>query len=683
MTNSEQSYTYHNREISWLAFNHRVLQEATNADVPLYERLKFLSIYHTNLDEFFRVRMAAIKSMANLKSKHRKKLSFVPKDLLKELFAIADEQYATLDKYFYNKLIPELAKNGIKLLNNEGLSEQQHEYVTDYAQNNILPFVQPSLIEKDKIMAFLKNRALYMAVLLRSKEDNSDVKYAYVEIPDFKVKRFIPLPDEDEKTHSYMLLDDAVRALLPQIFYGYNVEKSYSFMLNRDAELYIDDEYSGNLVEKIRKSLAKRDVGVPVGFIYDLSMPKKLLSYLTEAFNIENDALIKGSKYLKMGDFISFPNPFSPELEDSPLPPLPHKYFEKYDSPFDAVKARDRLLNFPYQRFDYVFQLIRLAATDERVTHISITLYRTSKKSKVAKALIAAAKNGKEVTAFIEVKARFDEKSNMKWARQMEDAGVNVIYSLPLLKVHSKLLLITRQENQSTIRYAYLGTGNFNSASSKIYTDHALITSDKNITNEVQIIFDILSGTIEDYEFEHLLVAPNHMRTEFIRLIDYEIAQAEAGKKAEIFVKQNSIEDKQMINKLYEASNAGVRIRMIVRGICCLVAGVEGQSENIEVRSIVDRFLEHARVYRFYHGGEDLIYLSSADWMKRNLSRRIEVAAPVRHDTLKGMIDKILELQWQDNIKSRLVDEHLKNEFILSTCHLRLLPRATRRKSIV
>ncbi|MBX2845908.1 MAG: polyphosphate kinase 1 [Saprospiraceae bacterium] len=665
MAKNKPKYAFHDREISWLAFNHRVLQEAIDESNPLYERIKFLGIYHNNLDEFFRVRVAAIKSMQNLKSKTQRKLKFVPSELLQQIFRIVSDHYTELDDYFYNNIIPELKENDIYLLNERQLNEEQAEYITEFAYDNILPFIQPSLIEKGKILAFLKNRSLYLALSLKAK-DNGELKYAYVEIPTWEIDRFVPLPSE-EGTYSYMVIDDAIRFLMPKVFPGYTVEAIHSFMLNRDAELYIDDEFKGNLVDKIKKSLAKRESGSPIGFLYDRGMPVQMLLYITEAFGIDREAFLVGSKYFKMSDFMGFPNPKAPELENEKWEPLPDRNFEKYDSMFDAVKAKDRLLSYPYQRFDYALRLLKTAANDERVRSINITLYRTSENSQVAQLLIEAAQNQKEVTAFVEVKARFDERVNMKWAEKMEAAGVQVIYSLPLLKVHSKLLLISREENQGIRRYGYFSTGNFNGSTAKIYGDHALITADDNICFEASKIFEILSGAIESYEFEHLMVAPNHMRTKIYELIEFEMEQALQGKPASMMIKLNSLEDRQMINKLYQASNAGVKIDMIIRGICCLVPGVPGQSENINIISIVDRYLEHARIYKFHHAGKDLIYISSADLMKRNLSRRIEVAVPIYEQDVKMQLNKVLKYQWGDNQKARIVNQALDNQYVENT----------------
>lgn len=660
MQYKHSNYQFHNRDISWLAFNHRVLLQATNNNLPLYERIKFLAIYHSNLDEFFRVRVAWIKSIAELAPEDRESFFEDPKELLERIFTIVESHYSQLDKYFYDTIIPELATHQIKLLKHHQVNDTQQSFLKEFARSNILPFIQPSLMEKGKIVSFLKNRALYLCLHL-SDRTTHETKYAFVEIPTWKTKRFIQFPRKGE-SFDYIILDDAVRFLLPDIFPGYEIVSTNSFMVTRDAELYIDDEFSGNLVEKIKRSLIKRESGSPTGFIFDREMPINMLRYLVQTFEIEPESVIVGSKYLKMADFMSFPNPLSPELEFEPWPRLRHKNFDKYDSIFDAIKAKDRLLSVPYQRFKYVTNLLETASVDPKVTEIQMSLYRTSRRSKVARLLIQAARQGKKVTAFVEVKARFDEEANIAWAEEMRSNGVEVIYSLPDLKVHSKLILIARKENQKIRNYALISTGNFNRITAKLYCDHAYITASHKIGKEVAKVFQLLKSHLKErFSFDHLLVAPHHMRNKVYELIHFEMEQARKGNTAELFFKVNSLEDQDLIEKLYEASNAGVNIKLIVRGICCLKAGVKGQSENIEVRSIVDRYLEHARIWQFYHGGDEIMYAGSADLMRRNLSKRVEVMTPIYEVDVKKQLQKVMNLQWQDNVKARYIDADLLN----------------------
>ncbi len=657
---TKKEFSYHNRDISWLAFNHRVLQEAVDDRLPLYERIKFLAIFHSNLDEFFRVRVAWLKKLSELSLTDQS--SFLQEEnLLEKIFTIVESHYTELDSYFYNTIIPELAQNNIILLNDKKLTEDEKVFLNDFAQSNILPFLQPTLLAKGKVVSFLKNKSLYLGLQLYDKVVG-DIRYAMVEVPSHRTNRFIRFPNTGS-SHEYILLDDAVRFLLPSIFPGFTIKAIHSFMVNRDAELYIEDEYSGNLVEKIKNSLSRRESGSPIGFIFDRKMPLEMLKYLVQAFSIDPESVIVGSKYLKMSDFMSFPNPVSPNLEYKKWARVGNKNFDKYDSIFDAIKAKDRLVSVPYQRFEYVLDLLEAAVHDTKVKQIQITLYRTSERSKVARLLIQAKRKGKKVTAFVELKARFDEQSNLDWASEMESEGVEVIYSMPIVKVHSKLLLIDRIENDTIRMYSYIGTGNFNRNTAKIYCDHALISAESDLGNDVKKIFDMLKSNLETLpKFDLLLVAPHEMRKKFYELIDFEINEAKQGREAEIFVKVNSLQDIDIMDKLDEATNAGVKIKLIVRGICCLKAGVPGQSEHIEIISIVDRYLEHARIFQFHHAGERKTYMGSADWMTRNLSRRVEVITPIRERTVKKQINRVLAYQWRDNVKARIVDADLKNK---------------------
>lgn len=665
MLYKHSEFQFHNRDISWLAFNHRVLLQATDDSLPLYERIKFMAIYHSNLDEFFRVRVAWIKRIAELPPDDVKSFFENPNELLEQIFTIVEDHYSQLDKYFYRQIIPELASHNINLLTHDQLNIDQQEFLNKFSRTNILPFIQPTLLEKGKIASFLKNRALYVCIHLRDKQ-NGTTKYAYVEIPTWKLNRFIQFPKTGQG-YNYIIIDDAVRFLLPSIFPGYEIVATNSFMVTRDAELFIEDEFSGNIVEKIKRSLIKRESGSPIGFVFDRKMSINMLRYLVQTFEIDPESVIVGSKYLKMADFMSFPNSLSPELENETWPRLRHKNFDKYDSFFDAIKAKDRLLSVPYQRFKYVTSLLDRASTDHRVKEIQMTLYRTSRRSKVARLLIQAAKQGKKVTAYVEVKARFDEEANIAWAEEMRSNGVQVIYSLQELKVHSKLILIARSENNTIRNYALISTGNFNRITAKLYCDHAYITAKRSIGEEVAKVFSMLKNHMQEkLPFTHLLVAPHNMRHKVYELINFEIEQAKKGQKAELFLKVNSLEDQEMIEKLYESSMAGVKIKLIVRGICCLMANVKDQSENIEVRSIVDRYLEHARIWQFHHAGEEIMYMGSADMMRRNLSKRVEVMTPVLENDVKKQLQRVLNLQWQDNVKARMIDENLSNSPVIT-----------------
>ena len=661
---------FFNRELSWLSFNYRVLQEAKDKNVPLLERLKFLAIYSSNLDEFFRVRVASLRSLLALKTKTRKKLQFDPQILLDEIKQTVNKQQDEFGRIYREEILPELKKNNIYIVDDKNFPKFSKKYLQSYFSDKVFPFIHTLLLDKDKQSTFLQNKALYFAVCL-IKKDQSDIKnknvnveyeYAIVEIPSEKLGRFITLPTNNDKNY-VMFLDDVIKLFLPDIFPSHKIDSCYSIKLTRDAELYIDDEFTGNLLAKIKKGLSKRKTGVPSRFLYDNKMPKSFLKFLRGTLNLKKDDLIEGGRYHNFNDFFSFPNFNLTKLEFEPLPPIVSKDFDKYNSAFDAISEKDVLLSFPYQSYGYVLKFLEEAANDPDVKTIKITLYRVASDSLVIRSLIKAVENGKKVTAFVEVKARFDEESNFSSGEALQNGGVKVLYSFPGLKVHSKLCVVERVEKGKTNFYTYLGTGNFNEKTARIYCDHALFTKDKQIAKDANNVFKFLLNKDEEQSFDKLLVAPFNMRSTFVSLIDNEIKNSKGGKKAEIIIKLNSIEDRKMIKKLYEASQAGVKIKLIVRGICCLIPGKKRLSKNISAISIVDRFLEHARIYVFHNGGKKIMYVASADWMRRNLSRRIEVAFPILDKKIKAQLLKLIELQWNDNTKARVIDAEQKNEY--------------------
>lgn len=663
-------YKFFNRELSWLSFNHRVLQEAKDPSVPLYERIKFLAIFSSNLDEFFRVRVASLRALSNLKKKSQKELKFDVNKLLDKVHRTVVNLQEEYGNIYVNNIRPELEQNDIYLVEHTQLNDLQKEFVSEIFNEQIVPHIMPMMVVKKKITPFLRNQRLYLAVKLSSKQTAQEkkaarsrrYKYAIVEIPTNHIDRFILLPKIGNKNY-IIFLDDVIRHFLPQIFYGYTIHESYAVKLTRDAELYIEDEFVGNLLEKIKKSLAKRSSGAPSRFLYDRAMPASFLKFLKEALLLSDEDLYPGAKYHNFSDFFSFPNPGIKELNYPEVKPLKHKQFDSYENVFTAIKKKDFLFYYPYHSYDYVTNTIDQAARDPNVTAIKITQYRVAKDSKIVNGLIKAAYRGKDVTAFVEVKARFDEEINIKSAEEMQKAGVKVLYSLPGLKVHAKMALISRKENGKIKNYAYLSTGNFNEKTARLYTDYGLLTADENITYEVERVFEYLEGQKTGYEFKHLLVAQFGMREGFTAMIENEITNAKKGLPAAITIKLNSLEDEKMIKKLYEASDAGVKVNMIIRGICCLIPGIPAMSENIAGISIVDRFLEHDRVYVFHNNGDEKIFLSSADWMKRNLSRRIEVAFPVNSPELKQRIDDITQIKFNDNIKARVINEKQTNEY--------------------
>lgn len=664
-----------NRELSWISFNHRVLQEALDPSVPLYEKIKFLAIFSSNLDEFYRVRVASLRNLLELKEKSRKKLKFDPAELIGQINQRVFELQEILGGIYRNQILKELTKEKIHLIDESRFSDTQKAFARAFFNAEILPHLQPIILEKDKVMPFLQNRVLYFAVKLTSQKekkkkfaetkDTKSIVYAVVRIPTQQVNRFVLLPPEKDKKF-ITFIDDIMRLFLSDLFPGYEIDSAYSVKLTRDAEMYIDDEFSGDLLEKIKKGLAKRTTGMPSRFLFDKTMPADFLKFLKQTLSLAKEDLVEGGRYHNFNDFFNLPNLGSAELQYEPLPALKVEELEQAKSLFTLMGRKDLLLHFPYQTYDYVIRFLQEAAKDPKVTSISITLYRVATQSKIVENLIKAAQAGKKVIAFIELKARFDEESNITSASQMEQAGVKVYYSFPGLKVHSKLLLITRQMTKSEKDYGYLATGNFNEKTANIYCDMGLFTCNQKITSELRTLFSYLSRENEKVAFENLLVASFNMRKHFNQLIDNEIKNAEDGKEAKIIIKLNSLQDPKIIQRLYRASNAGVKIKIIVRGICCLIPGVKGMSENIEAISIIDRFLEHARIYIFHNDGNPLIFSGSADWMSRNLNRRIEVIFQILNKSLKQEIFDLIDLQLHDNTKTRIIDAEQKNEYVKS-----------------
>ncbi len=663
---TENDYPFIQRDISWLSFNYRVLQEAKDPTVPLFERIKFLAIYSSNLDEFFRVRMANHRNLLRVGKKTKKELHIDSKQIVKDIQRIVNKQQEEFSRIFEEEIIPELRHYKIYLLRRLNLNNEQKQFVEAFFKDHMLPFVQPVLLVKNKIRPFLNNAALYLTVLLEHKDEKKEGdfhEYAIVKIPSDHLPRFIKLPSPANR-HDIIMLDDIVRHSVSWMFPGYNIMDTFSIKLTRDAELYIDDEFSGDLVQKIKESLSKRQVGPASRFVYDREMPDELLDFLKEAFGLEKYDILQEGRYHNNFDFFKFPDFGMTHLTNTPLPPLPYHPLEDSEDYFRSIRKEDHLLHVPYHSYESVIRFFEEAARDPKVTHIKIVQYRVARKSRIMQALQDAVKAGKQVSVFIEVKARFDEEANLKWGEKLEQAGVNVHYSFPGVKVHSKLALVRRIEGRKPRMYTYLSTGNFHEDTAKVYSDFGLFTADERLVNEVARGFSFLETVkVPQQGFSHLLVGQFNLRTELEKLIDYEIEQAKAGERAEIILKLNSIQDQPMIEKLYEASKAGVKVQLIVRGICSLIPGIKGLSENISAISIVDRFLEHARVFIFYHGGDEPIYLSSADWMVRNLSYRVETAFPVYSEHLRNQIKDFVTIQLSDNVKARIIDQESSNEY--------------------
>ena len=659
-----KSNRFIHRDISWLAFNYRVLQEAKDPNVPLLERLKFLAIYSSNLDEFFRVRVANHRNLLQVGKKTMRQLDYDPEAVLLKIQKIVSEHAIEFGDIFSKQIVPELKRNGIHLVLREELTQEQEAFVDTYFQENLLPFVQPVLLVKEKIRPFLNNAALYLAILMKDKDDSSNQQhYGIIKIPSDHLPRFVEIPTS-KQGHELIMLDDIVRHSVMWLFPGYQILNTYSIKLTRDGELYIDDEDQGDLVKKIKNSLLKRDVGPASRLVYDKTIPTHFLQYLMAVLGVEKLGLFPEGRYHNNFDFFKFPTFGMNHLKDMPLPPMDYAPLAGKDSIFDVIREGDHLIHPPYHTYEPVVQFFEHAARDPNVTHIKIIQYRVAPNSRIMDALISAVRSGKQVYAFIEVKARFDEEANLRWGEQLEKAGIVVRYSFPGLKVHSKMALVRRLENDKPQLYGYLSTGNFHEVTAKIYSDLGLFTADNRITSEIGRIFSFLETVkLPTEEFKHLLVGQFNLRKTLIQLIDFEIAQAQSNKTASIILKLNSLQDEEMIEKLYEASQAGVKIQLNIRGICCLVAGKKNLSENINAFSIVDRFLEHGRIFVFHHGGDEKIYLSSADWMERNLSFRIETSFPVYDKKLISEIKDILSIQASDNVKSRSLNFHHINDY--------------------
>lgn len=650
------------RDLSWLRFNARVLQEAQTAAVPLLERLKFLAIFSSNLDEFFKVRVATLRRLAKLKKKTRVKLGESPRRQLKAVLVEVARQQQEFGQTFREQLLPELNRHHIHLLNEAELTAEQRAWTARYFRDKVQDLLSPVALDDTLHHLFLKDQAVYLTCFLsqphaapgKAKNKHADERVLIMELPTKRHGgRFVRLPDVGEERY-VLFLDDVIRVGAAELFPAYQQVEVNAIKLSRDAELDIEEEVSGDLMEKIRSSLAKRATGFPARLLFDPEMPKEALRAIKQKTGVTDEELVEGSRYHNFRDFFGFPHFDEPVFHYPPRPALPHPTLPRTGSLLAAIGLRDHLLHLPYQSFDYVTRLLREAAADPRVSAISITLYRVASKSAVVKNLIKAAKYGKQVTVVMELKARFDEESNLFWADKLKRAGAHVIFTPPELKVHSKLLLIARREADETTRqYAYFSTGNFNESTAGLYTDHGLFTADERLTREAAAVFGYLRDQSQEPQLEQLLVAPFGLRPGLNELIDYEIKQAKKGKDAYIILKTNAVEDEAMIYKLYDASRAGVRVELIVRGIGRLVPGQPGFSENIQQRGLVDRFLEHSRVYVFGHDGAEKMYVSSADWMTRNLDRRVEVAFAILNDDLRAEVRQLLDFQRQDNVKAR------------------------------
>ncbi|MFD1631413.1 polyphosphate kinase 1 [Pseudopedobacter beijingensis] len=649
-----------NREISWLYFNARVLQEAADKSVPLIERIRFLAIFSSNLDEFYRVRVATLNRLTNIVSKTKSELGYNPKKILDEIKTIVVRQEKKFN-LLYEGIIKELTVNKIFIINEKQLNVGRGTFVKEYFQDKVLSTIVPLMFSEKQPFPELKDQLLYF--FIRLKKENTLDQYALIEIPQ-TLKRFLILPQTNDLKY-IILLDDIIRYNLDQIFFAFDFDEieSYAIQVTRDAEIDLDKVVSEKFIEALTKSLQKRQKGKPMRLLYDEEMSKDMLQVIINNLGLSSDSLIPGSRYLNFRDFKDFPNVGGDTLEYRKIEPLPVKGLTYKNSIIERIKTKDFLINLPYQSFDYIIHFLREAAIDPKVTEIQITLYRLAENSKVINALINASKNGKKVFCLVELKARFDEQANIYWAKKLEEEGVIVSHGLLDYKVHSKICLVTRIENGEKMFYANLATGNFNEATSKIYCDHSLFTANKKITRELSKLFKSVVANKLSSGYQYLIVSPYETRTKLFQFIDEEIKQMKKGKEAYMILKMNSLADEKTIHKLYEASCAGVKIKLIIRGMCCLIPQIQGVSENIEVISIVDKYLEHARVWIFGNGGKEKIYLLSADLMTRNLDHRIEVGFPILSKNIKKEIRDIINIQLEDNVKAREINSSNNNKY--------------------
>ena len=653
-----------NRELSWLSFNDRVLQEAADETVPLVERLKFLGIFSNNMDEFFRIRVATLRRLMDFEKGAKKLIGEKPRKILDKI-----QQYVLCEQnkfdVIYEKIQKKLAKENINIINEKELCSVHSAFIRNLFKEEISTLLSPIMLTSISKFPELTDRSIYLAVKLTKKIIPGKSEYALIEVPTSQFSRFIVLPEIDNKK-SIILLEDAIRFCLDEVFsiFPYDTFESWIIKITRDAELDVDNDISESLLEKISKGVKNRRKGEPVRFVYDSKIAPDLLKYFIKKLELDNeDTLIPGGRYHNFKDFMGFPNLGNPKLVYEPMPAVRKPELENTKSIISVIAKKDFLLHHPYHSFAYYIKMLREAAIDPKVKSIKITIYRVASESKVVHALINAAQNGKKVTAVVELRARFDEKSNINWSRQMEEAGINVIFGVPGLKVHGKMTLITCIDGKSTANYAVVSTGNFHEGNASLYTDINLFTADKRITSEVDKVFTFLEFNYRTFSYKHLLVSPANMRRKLNTLIDNEIRNAKKKLPAYMLCKINNLVDEEMIRKLYQASNAGVKIQLVARGICSLVPGIPGQSENIEVISVVDRLLEHSRIFIFCNNGQERYFISSADWMTRNLDYRIEVATPVYDENNKKELKRIIEAALKDNVKARIINPKQDNNF--------------------
>lgn len=662
------STLYYPKELSWLAFNQRVLQEAADKRNPIVERIRFLGIYSNNMDEFYRVRVADVKRQIYIHLNDKNLEAAEQTKALMDKIQARVQLMTTEFERVHADVVARLARYNIHLIAKEELDSYQTRWVKSYFQNKILRYIAPILItSKVNLVERLNDAATYLFVGIH--KEGAATQYAVLEVPTEYISRFVLIPPEKSRKKKHIvLLDDIIGLCLETIFKGFiqfDRLEAYSFKMTRDAEYSINDEIDESYVEKMSESMKQRLIAEPVRFIYDADMPDDMLRFLKKQLHISNlDSQIASGRYRNFKDFIHFPNVGREYLENPPLPAINTRDFADFDTVFDAISHRDILLYYPYHRFLHLTEFVRQAAFDPSVKHIRLNIYRVASRSRIINSLIDAVNNGKQVTVVVELRARFDEEANIEWSKAMTDAGIKVLLGIPTLKIHAKLCVVSREEKGQLVHYAHFGTGNFNEKTAKIYTDFSLFTRNQELAQEAVDVFDFIQYPYRRFKFQHLQVSPVNARTKIQLLIRQEIQNAKEGLKAQILLKVNNLVDLPLIEDLYKASQAGVRIRAIVRGMCALVPGVKGLSENIQVLSIVDRFLEHPRVMVFENGGDQKIFISSADWMTRNMDNRVEVGCPILDPRLKKRVIDILHIQFRDTVKARVIDQEQTNKYV-------------------
>ncbi|MGE0018827.1 MAG: polyphosphate kinase 1 [Draconibacterium sp.] len=659
----DSGFNFINREISWLSFNERVLQEAADPNTPLFERIRFIGIFSNNLDEFFRVRFAAVRRMVDLGSDEENLLgNFTPQELMDKIQKIVIAQQQKVQQIFTD-IFEELKKDNIFMINEKELNHQQGIFVRKYFNDKVLPNLVPIMLSNKNKFPYLRDRSVYLAVKLSKKNEPREFAYSLIRIPSLSVPRFLVLPKSGNKKFVVML-DDVIRFCLKELFFyfDYNVHEAYTLKMTRDAELDIDDDISKSFMEKMTHSLKKRKKGKPVRVIYDRTMPEDLKAFLFKKLKLGKENAIPGARYHNDKDFMNFPEIGKKKHYYPKLTPFRHKDLRQNTSILKVLRRKDVMLHYPYQTFNHFIDLLRETAIDPEVKEIGITIYRVAEASKVVNALLNAVRNGKIVTVVIELQARFDEEANIYWSNKLQEEGAVVINGISGLKVHSKLLWIKRKESNGFRNYAYIGTGNFHEGTARVYADDGLMTSDPRLADEVAHIFEFFKQNFKHFDYENLVVSPFKMRHFFNKCIDHEIRLVKKGKEGRMVLKMNSLIDPGMMQKIVEAAEAGVKVQLIVRGIFGLPINNK-LAENISAISIVDKYLEHSRIFLFGNGGNEKIYISSADWMPRNLNRRIEVACPVYDEEIRSELKEMLNIQLKDNSKARILDSNLINEY--------------------